>query len=99
MTTTIAMTPLEAIAYLHNTLPANPELYDNSEHTAALLALRPLINPSTGLAEDHQPAVTVKDIADAIDDAGLRLVTPASWPTEGTHLVTAQLNQRLAERS
>lgn len=96
MTTTTTMTPLEAIAYLYGTLPARPELYDNSEHTAALLALGPLL----GLNGPGYPAaITNADLTDAIDRAGLRLVTPDGWPAEGTHLVTAQLNQRLAERS
>ncbi len=97
MTPTLTMTTLEAIAHLHGTLPAKPELYDDSEDTAALVALGPLVGePAPPVAK---PSITLGELADAIDKAGLRLVTPNAWTPEAAHRVTAQLNQRLAERS
>ncbi len=60
---TTTMTPLEAIAYLHGTLPARPELYEDDEHTAALVALAPLLvaqpeSPAQVRSDEAQPLMT-----------------------------------------
>jgi hypothetical protein len=74
------MTPLEAIAYLHGTLPKRPELYEDDEYTAALIALGPLViaqleSPAQVRSDEAQPAEPLFTGTVCDDDEGGLFVT------------------------